>query len=181
MPAREMSFEPYVDFDALTPEMAAAVRDSVAEYRSAMEALTAAPEATPELAATMLRASERASRVVREIVDELHVMPMMVHVAGERREETNPDNSEEQAVIQRCTRCGSILHLWSERMGVMDPEVGPRPLELEEIPWWSLGARIAKANSDNGPIEMYEIDPPERELLAHEHVCADLSSLELRP
>lgn len=180
MPARAMSFEPYVDFEALTPEMAALVRDSVLEYRAAMDALAAAPEATPELAAAMLRASEHASRVVREIVDELHVTPVMVHVAGDKREEVNPDDPEEQAVVQRCARCGSILHMWSERMGVMDPELGPRHLEVEEIPWWKVGARVAKANSNTGPVGMYEIDS-DRPLLEHEHVCADLSSLEDRP
>lgn len=177
MPAREMTFEPYVDFDAVTQEMADAVRDSILGYKTAMDALAAAPEATPQLAAAMLRASEQASDIVREIINTLFVTPVMVHVAGERREETNPDDPEESAVVQRCSRCGSILHMWSERMGVVDPETGPRHLEVEEIPWWDVGTRVAKATFTTGsPVGMYPIS--DRSLKDHEHVCADLSSLE---
>lgn len=179
MPPHAAGFEPYVDFDAMTPEMATAVRNSLVEYKAAMEGLIASPEAAPELAARLLAASERASQIVREITQKLHVTPVIVHVAGERREEANPDDAEEQATVQRCARCGSILHMWSERMGIIDPETGPRRLEEDEIPWWHPGARVAKPGV-GGLTGIYEIRPPDRPLSEHEHTCADLSSLEDR-
>lgn len=175
--AANIGFEPFIDFDALTLEQAEELRRAVCGYRSAVDTLadSATPETLLDLAKNVLRASDDASRTVAEIMNDLHTTPVMVHVAGPRREETNPDDPDDHGVLQRCRRCGSVLNFWSEHVRVLDPAEGPRPLDEDEVPWWDEGELVAKANNQFG-LGMYRVSP-DRALEKHERECADLSEL----
>lgn len=170
-----MNFEPFIDYEGATPEMARDLHAALREHKDATRDFVADDEPDLGKAARLIEASHRTHCTLTAIIEALHTTPVMVHVAGPIQHETDPDDGDEH-VIQRCTRCGSVLNFFRERFLVLDPHTGPRPMEEDDVPWWDEGTLVAKANSSDG-VGMYEIET-DRSLDKHERECADLTILE---
>lgn len=174
-----MNFDPFIDFEAVTEEMAADLHAALREHRDAAAAFVEDDRPDPVKCARAVAAATEVNMVVGAIVESLHRTPVMVHVAGPRREELraedDDDEIEDLVLVQRCSRCGSVLNFWTDHLGTFDPHTGPRRVELNEIPWWKEGQLVAKATKP-GMIDMYLVEP-DRPLDKHERECADLSGL----
>jgi hypothetical protein len=168
------NFEPYMDWGAIDQEMSDDFHAAMVEQLRARAAFEA--ENTPANAAALLKATVEVSEVGDRISRTIWTLPMMVHVAGEKRVEECPDcDDRHERVVQRCSRCGSMLQMWHDSILVMT-ERGPAPMPEESIPWWDVGSNIAKSNDDEmGTMSMYEIK--DREFDKHEMICPDLSAL----
>jgi len=171
-----MNFEPFFDFEAVTPEMAMRLHATLHAHRAAVEAFLEDQQPEVGKAALVLEAANECNQLLNDIMEALHTTPVMVHVAGPQREETNPGDPDMYGVLQRCTRCGSVLNFWTEHVAMMDPEHGPRMMEIDDVPWWSEGTRVAKAIGPVG-MGMYSI-PEDQDLAKHELPCVDLRSLD---
>jgi hypothetical protein len=168
------NFDPYFDWSELSDDMASDLHAHYLRHRRALDAFLDRKTPDRELAKEVMDSHEELSRTAEVIKMALWTEPVMVHVAGERKMETNPDDPEQEGVLQRCQRCGSILHFWAEGMGVMTPE-GPRILNEDEIPWWPSGELVAKATNELG-MKMYEVEKG-RKLAKHEIECVSLAEL----
>lgn len=171
-----MNFEPFIDFESVSEEMAEDAHAMLSRYRKAVDAFVAGSPNDVAACAEVLESAHEMDKVFRASYNHLYTMPVMVHVAGEKRVEQNPDDSSQEAIFQRCARCGSVLSFFHEEMGILDPETGTaRRMEEGDIPWWEEGTIVAKSNSEHG-IGMYEI-AADQELEKHERMCVALNDL----
>lgn len=169
-----MNFDPFIDYESVNEEMAADLHQAMRAQREAAQDFVSDDEPDLAKAAKFLEITNDVNSTVGAIMETLYTLPVMVHVAGERKEENNPDDESEQGVVQRCKRCGSVLHFWREGIAIFTPE-GPRMLQEDDVPWWEEGTLVAKGQSDS-TLAMYEIEE-KRELEKHERECLDMNSL----
>lgn len=167
------NFEPFFNYDKLTQEMADDLHRAMVKHRLASD--TFIRLATPTKGKDVLESSYEVEMVIDEIRQAIWTIPVMVHLAGERKAETCLDCGDEEGVVQRCKRCGSVLHAWNEHLAVLTPD-GPRELEEDEVRWWDVDAIVAKGTSSGGSMLMYRIDPS-RELERYEMECISLVGL----
>ena len=161
-------FEPYMEYKAITPEMARKLALAAKANRQAGDQLIEMP--TPKRAARVVKAQRHLSDVLDQIEHEILVVPSMVLVAGEK-ETTMTDDGEEE-ITQRCTRCQTVLGYWREDLIYMTPH-GPQRVPQEDVPWWDEGSVFAKPTPDGYPMSLYEV-PAERTLASYEHECVGL-------
>lgn len=164
------SFEPYFDWDGINDEMAEDLHRALSSQLETRANFLREP--TRANAGRFLKATRKLSQIGQAIESTIWTLPVIVHEAGEKKIET--DEEDDEVVMQRCRRCGSILQVWHEHIALMTPS-GPQRIAEEDIPWWNPGAIIAKSDSDNGMMSMYEIEG--RELDKHEKICPDLAAL----
>lgn len=172
------NFDPFIDWEAIDDEIAAELNKAVKNHRRAVDAfarMKRGDEDFAKAAQVVLKTYVKMGRTAQGIINHLWTVPVMVHVAGERKWETNPDDEDVQGLLQRCARCGSILHLFHEGMMVLDPETGPRAMTEDDLPWYTPGDVIAKSDQ-GGNVSMYLIENG-RELEKHEHECVALNEL----
>ena len=169
-------FEPHIDWDDISDEMATDLHRNVVALKRAQDRLLAY-QGLPEgeglrlLAANLLRAQQDLSTTAVAIQTTLYVVPMVVHVAGGRGCMTDDDGNEQ--VVQRCKRCGSVLQVWIEGFHRVTPE-GPCKFSCDQFDWKKEGEIVAKAAHANAH-RMYQIE--DRELEEFERQCPDLTML----
>jgi hypothetical protein len=168
------SFEPFFNYEKLTPKMAKDLRDAVVRHRLATDSLIRSPVNIKQSVAA-IEAAYDVESVIDTIRSAIWTVPVMVHLAGEKQFETCEHCEYAEQVIQRCKRCGSTLHLWHEHLGVLTPD-GPRELGPDDVPWWDENEIVAKAHFGSA-MTMYSIDPS-RLLEKHEMECVSLVDLE---
>jgi hypothetical protein len=171
-----MAFEPFLAYELVDQPMADKLHHTMKSYRACLEDFIGDEEADVEKARELLRAMEGIEETHRELSDEIYRIPSIVHIAGEKKEESNPDNAEETAIIQRCSRCGSLLQFWYEGLMYVSANKEVKPLDEEETRWWDVGQQLAKHDVP-GATDIYAIKE-DRPLERWEHECADLSGLE---
>ena len=168
--SENQGFEPYLDWSSLTQEMADDLHQLISAYKAAQKKFE--EHNTTENAADLMRLQLELTATSAAIQQDLITIPVLVHLAGPKTEGTDSEGHEE--IVQRCTRCGSLLQRWCEALVSMTP-AGPRSVEQDEMPWWDPGDVVAKASGDNGHA-MYEITEG-RALEKHEKECLDLTGL----
>lgn len=106
-----MSFKPFHDYDQLDAEQAADLKEALARYRKAQDDLLAAHTADRQIicAQRVLEANQDAVAVIDEINKDIYTVPALVHTAGEIELEES-DELGMSVYVQRCERCGSVLH-----------------------------------------------------------------------
>jgi hypothetical protein len=179
----DQNFEPYIDWDDLSDEMADDLSSRLTRFRKVSDLFIKEsnrkrrrrPEKIRAHAAEMLRLQYELSALYQAIVQTLVTVPMMVHVAGEKKTE-QCESIDHDHIVQRCTRCGSMLQSWHANTTVMTP-LGPQEIDEEDVTWWTPGSTVAKSGDTGGPpmLHMYEIE--DRELEKHEMVCVDLAEM----
>lgn len=169
-------FDPYLDWDKINDEMTNDLHEGLVFFHEAQERFR--HNKSPKNASDMLKAHYEMAEIASDVKEAIYTQPMMVHVAGEVKSEDNPDNPLEEAVIQRCKRCGSVLQVYKEGLSQMTQH-GPEPISEDEMLWWDDGDIVAKT-SDSTSIHMYQIegkDKPDRALEKHEMECVSLTDL----
>lgn len=168
------NFDPYLDWDKVDQEVTDDLYDALASYERDRE--TFLKNKTIDNAKKVLRSHNAITEVSIAVHDYIYTIPVMVHEAGTKKRELDPDYPEEgEVTVQRCKRCGSILHAWREGVGVMTND-GPKEISEDDIPWWDVGDIVAKATGPEGAIGMYLIDP-DHQLEKHEMKCVSLVDL----
>ena len=167
------SFEPYPDFEKITQEDADELHQLFRDYRQKSDRLE--QEARVEYVADFLQSFHAMNVRIEETVNRIWTVPYMVHVAGDKKTEQNPDDPTEEGIFQRCSRCGSTLNFWREGLMFLTPD-GPKEMAEEDVPWWTPGERIAKRDGGPQGYGMYRIDA-DHELEKHEIMCVSLESL----
>ena len=169
------NFNPFYDYEDLTDEMVEDLHDDLWNLEEAKREFIASP--SKDTAAEYMKSLSQIDGTCRAIGETIYKVPAMIHVAGPTKHEVNPDNPEEEATIQRCARCGSVLHWWHEGM------IGPTPdgvgiIGEDDFQWWEEGQTIGKIEGP-GPIHMsmYSVED-DHELQSHERECVDISGLE---
>lgn len=106
-----MSFKPFHDYDQLDAEQAEALKEALARYRKAQDDLLAAHTADRQItcAQRLLEANQDAIVVIEEINKDIYTVPALVHTAGEVELEQHEEFGM-MLYMQRCERCGSVLH-----------------------------------------------------------------------
>jgi len=89
-----------------------------------------------------LKAYDVLAKMAKDVKMESLVLPALVHVAGEPREE------EDGSWSQDCDNCGSWLARWSPGMLHTKDDGASYEVDLDEFGWWPDGQLIAK--SDHG-------------------------------
>jgi hypothetical protein len=166
-------FDPYLEWKALTPEMARELALAIKAYRLGADALVELP--TPKRAARVVKAQRDINDIYDAIEHSILVVPSMVHVAGEKQTTMTDEGQEE--ITQRCVRCKSVLGYWRDDLIYMTPH-GPQPVPEAEVPWWNEGSTVAKATPEGLPMQFYEV-PGDRELFPYEHECVGMPDLEI--
>ena len=169
------NFDPFYDWSSITQEMADDLHRDFRKHKENLDALVASEQPDISLAAAVMESLNEIQLTSEAIRKTVWTQPVMVHIAGSRKHETNPDNPNEEAVLQRCSRCGSVLNFWQEGMMSLT-EDGPRQMEEDEIPWWDQGALIGKVNGSLS-ISTYLIEEG-RDLEKHEMECPSLMDLD---
>jgi hypothetical protein len=185
MPDDQQNFEPYIDWNGLTDEMAWDLVEKLVPYKLANERLIKQAtrrwrkpnlrkmrEATVELLQLQSELGSLNEAIIRTLV----TIPMMIHVAGPKTVEECDSGTHNEHRVQRCARCGSVLQMWQEGMMHLTP-AGPAEVTEEEISWWTPGTLVAKSGSSGPGLSMYEVEPEGRELEKHEMVCVDLNKI----
>lgn len=171
-------FDPYFDYDDPCEAHIAELHEALTRNTKARERFLEEPNR--ETFVEIFESWDAMDAIINLVKHEAHTIPVIVHVAGEKRNETNPDNPTQEGVVQRCSQCGSVLSGWTEEMLVFTEE-GPRALEEDEIPWWEPGQRVAKTSqqetSMGSGVGMYSLDPQDRDLDKHEMPCVNLAEL----
>lgn len=105
------SFEPYYESADIRPRDALELQRLVQQYRDAISALVAADtdDGRVEAAGRLLEAQRGLTDLAEEVNDMIYRIPVMVHVAGKPKQE---EIDGREVWIQRCSRCGSRLHMW---------------------------------------------------------------------
>lgn len=105
-----MGFEPFHDYDQISEEQAAELREALADYRKATDDLLVAHIGSRQVvcAKRVLESHLKVSKVVKSVNEEIYTEPAMVHVAGEIEYE-HYDEFGVTLNVQRCERCGSVL------------------------------------------------------------------------
>lgn len=170
-----MNFEPFLDWDAMTYEMALDLYEAMTKAQDAARAFSKVEvEDEGNLVAqgrVVVETQKEVGEILEAICSTIWTHPVMVHVAGPKKNELHPDDPMVEGVLQRCKRCGSVLSFWHEGMRAITQE-GFREIGEDDVPWWEDEAVVAKANS----VGMYEIEK-ERELEKHEMQCVSLTEL----
>jgi hypothetical protein len=174
-----LNFDPFIDYELLDQTRADGLHLAVRQYRDAVDAFVADEHASTLKARVVSQKLEAMDKTATKIMSDLWTVPVMVHVAGEKKTEKNPDNPEHEVDIQRCQRCASILNFWHEDMAVELPD-GFDGYDVDDDAeqdhhWWSPGDVVGKVG-DESHIGVYSIDP-KRELYKHERECVSLSEL----
>lgn len=168
-----MNFDPFPDWEKITEEHARHLHEAMREQNDARQLFFERP--SPENAGRVIEAITRTSSYADFIIAEVWTVPVMVHVAGAKQEETNPADENQEGILQRCVRCKSVLHFWTHGM-VAITSAGPKLFEPDDIDWWQEGDLVAKATSEDGST-MYLIEEG-RELQKHEYECVGLPNME---
>jgi len=172
------NFDPFIDWEAIDDEIAADLNKAVKNYRRAQlgfAKMKRGDEDFAKAAQVFLKSQLHLTRLANSVINHIYTVPVMVHIAGERKTEVNPDDESSEGILQRCARCGSILHLFRDGLMVLDPETGPREMQEEDLPWFDPGALVAKAETETG-VQMYVLDD-KHELKKHERECVALNEL----
>jgi hypothetical protein len=133
MPDDQQNFEPYIDWNGLTDEMAWDLVEKLVPYKLANERLIKQAtrrwrkpnlrkmrEATVELLQLQSELGSLNEAIIRTLV----TIPMMIHVAGPKTVEECDSGTHNEHRVQRCARCGSVLQMWQEGMMHLTP-AGP--------------------------------------------------------
>ena len=173
------SFDPYPDFSKISQEQAEELQEAFKEYKELSNLLIG--DATPETAGKVLQAHHDLSVKCDDVIHDIWTVPVMVHVADDPKWEKNPDDDDQEALLQRCSRCKSVLQFWHEKMIVMGRDGGTDTVEEEDIPWWEAGTMVAKSTDQRDPMimnmSMYEVEPG-RDLEKHERECVGFPELD---
>lgn len=174
------NFDPYFDFDNIEPKLAKELARTWTATRDAAHVM--ADDPTPENVGNYLRHVQKYDGVFEKVKEDIFVVPVMVHVAGETKDEVHPDGDpeipEHHATVQRCSRCGTMLHIWHPSMVVMGDE-GPEHVAETDTPFWPKGTVVGKSHDEDDLLArttMYQIE--DRDLEPHERECVDLSGLD---
>lgn len=167
------SFDPYYDWSKVTDDHADDLKEFIQLLDDAKQDVL--EHGDNEAAGEFLRVNAAMKDFYEEVLDEIFTVPVMVHVAGEKKIENHADEPDIEVTVQRCQRCASPLQMWHEGMMGMTAE-GLKRFEENEVPWWDEDKIIAKATSPTG-IGMYEVES-DRELEDHERECVGLPSME---
>jgi ribosomal protein S27AE len=167
----DMNFEPFFDYESVDERMASDLHSVITDYRKCCQRFESNGSVVNAVA--VMKAQDELQHVYEAIKHSIFTVPALVHVAGPKKVETHPESGNE-ATVQRCSRCGSVIQLWHEHMIAMTGE-GPRELDEDEVPWWKVGDVVAKCNHPAG-MNLYEIE--NRPLKRHERECVDMSMIE---
>lgn len=171
-----MAFEPFLAYELLSEQQAEALHEAMRDYRETVNEFTENDEVDIEQAQRVMEAISEMDEVYKTIAHDIYRVPAVIHVAGERDEEANPDNPEQSATVQRCSRCGSILQFWFEGIMYLTDSGLVRDLGEDDNLWWDVGEQVGKTDDPSG-IDIYPIKE-DQELERWETECADLSELE---
>lgn len=168
-----MGFEPFHDYEQLDEEQAAEIREALAEYRKASDDLLEAEAADQQVvyAKRLLKTHQNTSKVIAGVNREIYTIPAMVHTAGEVEYEEH-EVLDMMIHIQRCERCGSVLHASPrESGGFFTPgdKIGKK--STKKLPKRSSYPRGMMPTFD----QMYYVG--ERDLEKHELECVSLKSI----
>lgn len=169
------NFDPYFDWDLITEEIAADLQMAMRRYYGFARDLANAREPDVELARAVLESHDELDDVVVAIKRHCYRQPMMVHISDEPQMEDNNEDGPSEVLVQRCQRCKSVLHFWHEGMMILTPG-GPHELQTDEVPWWPKDTIVAKHNTEDGGVGMYEIEA-NRDLDSHELECVGIPNL----
>jgi hypothetical protein len=174
-----LNFDPFIDYELLDQASANELHLAAKEHRDAVDDFVSDEHASIQKAKLVLQKVDAIDKTATKVLTDLWTVPVMVHVAGEKKTEQNPDNPEHEVDIQRCQRCASILNFWHEDMAVELPDgfdgFGVDLDAQEDHHWWKPGDVVGKVG-DESHIGVYSIDP-KRELQKHERECVSLSEL----
>lgn len=170
------AFKPFLAYELIDIKMAEKLHDAMCEHRVAVDDFVESEEVSVEKARRVMESLERIEHTYNGISNEIYRVPSIVHLAGEAKEESNPDNPEETATVQRCSRCGSMLQFWFDGIMYLTYDGRVRNWEENDTHWWEVGQQIAKSDI-TGATDLYEIDDGQK-LERWETECADLSELE---
>jgi hypothetical protein len=172
-----MAFEPFLAYELVNDQQAERLYNVMREYRETVNDFIEDEEGPDrEKAQKVMEAIAEMDDAYKEIADEIYRVPATVHIAAEKGEESNPDNPEQTAVVQRCARCGSILQFWFDGIMYLALDGSVRDFEEEDSEWWEVGEQVGKTDATGG-IDIYPVDE-DHELESWETECADLSELE---
>jgi hypothetical protein len=174
-----LNFDPFIDYELLDQASANELHLAAKEHRDAVDDFVADEHASVHKAKTVLQKVDQVDKTATKILTDLWTVPVMVHLAGEKKTEDNPDKPEQEVEVQRCQRCASILNFWHEDMAQELPD-GFDGFDVDndaevDHHWWEPGDVIGKVG-DESHIGVYSIDP-KRELEKHERECVSLSEL----
>lgn len=170
------AFEPFLAFELLSKKQAAELHTAMCEYRDTVDEFIKDDEPDIEKARQMMESISAMDEAYKEIAEDIYRVPAVIHIAGERGEESNPDDSDQTAVVQRCSRCGSILQFWFEGIMYLGVDGKVREYEEDDDQWWNIGEQIGKTDAP-GVIDIYPVEA-DHEFERWETECADLSELE---
>lgn len=170
------AFDPFLAYELMDDKLASKLHDVLKTHRKNIDVFTDSDDADVEKARKVMQSLEACEKVYNEIADEIYRVPAIVHVAGDTKEESNPDNPEEFATVQRCSRCGSMLQFWFDGIMFLTRDGRVREWGEDDTRWWEKGQQIAKQDAP-GHIDLYPVKEG-RKLDRWETECADLSELE---
>lgn len=172
------NFDPFLDWSKIGEDEAGRLRELSMRQRAAHGEL--ADSGSIEAAVQMLKCYREVQETITDMFDSIWTVPVIVHIADRRSWEKNPDDPEQEAVLQRCARCKTVLQWWypgmvsvSDPSGMImisttDPE-SPLAVQEEDYDWWPIGSTIAK-QAPSGYEGIYVIE--DRPLHSHEVECA---------
>ena len=167
-----MGLEPYFDYEKLTAAMVVDLSEVLTEQMEAHRSFWLAPNA--RTAERLFQSLWKVESTVERIQRRLATQPVLVHVAGEAKVEWSPDNPVVQALVQRCARCGSVLHFACAGVHARTHH-GNLERTGADIPWWPPGTVVAEHGSEREPGMSAIAD---RRLNKHELECPALHVLE---
>lgn len=167
------NFDPFLDYDAVSDEMAEDLYEGLSAYESAKAHLLASPVGSKERvkwARKVLEAQKETADTAGAIYETIYTIPMIVHEAGERKIETDDDGNE--FTVQRCKRCASVLQSWA---GTGEMTMFGQQIDVEDLPWWEDGDVVAKSGDSDYRLDLYLIE--DRPLEKYEYKCVALNEL----
>jgi hypothetical protein len=170
------NFDPYFDYESLNDEMVDDLHKALRRYYVIQQDISSSESTSKAKVKELLESFDEVTNVMTDVKRAVYTVPSMVHKAGPKKWETNPDDEDQEAVVQRCSRCGSVLSWWNEGVMGMGEDGRPRVLEEDDIPWWDEGATVAKSTNDN-MMGLYEVAQG-RDLDKDERECVSLAGLE---
>ena len=171
-----MAFEPFYAYELIDEKMAGDLWEGMRSYRQRLNDFIEDDEPNVEKCRELMRTMEEIDDLHKDVSEEIYRIPSIIHIAGEYKEETNPDDDSQTAMIQRCSRCGSLLQFWYDGMMYLSDRKKIEPLEENETRWWDVGQMIGKHDIP-GATDLYAIKEG-RDLERWEHECVDMSGLE---
>lgn len=165
------NFEPYIDWSKVTQDDANKLSKNLFKQTDAEFSLV--QEASTENCINFIKTKMECMEFLRDFIDGAWTFPAMVHVAGPWGLESNPDDENQKAVIQRCANCKSIINFWHEGTMTID-ESALVYVKQEDNDWWEPGSLVAKVQDDDG--NYYQIE--NRPLKEHEIRCVGIDIFE---